>query len=78
VLARSVGDTGASVALVGSGSATAYDLVPGGTWTRLPGPPSGTVALGPMTITGALSAPSATRWVKMQTTQVSLAFGSSG
>jgi hypothetical protein len=98
VLATSVGNTGAIVALVGTRSTpTAYDLVPGGKWTRLPAPPSGTVALGPMTLTGALNdpspnalavdgtrlgvyslTPSGTRWVKIQTTQVSLAYGSSG
>jgi hypothetical protein len=98
VLATSVGATGAIVALVGSGSTrAAYALVPGGTWTRLPAPPSGTMALGPMTLTdgfgGALLnaftvngtelgiyalTPSGTRWVKSQTTQVSLAYGSSG
>jgi hypothetical protein len=98
VLATSVGATGAIVALVGSKSSpTAYALVPGGSWMRLPAPPSGTIALGPMTPTAgfggpSLSAfavhgtqldvyaltPSGTRWVKSQTTQVSLAYGSSG
>jgi hypothetical protein len=98
VLATSVGSTGAIVALVGSRSTpTAYDLVPGGKWTRLPAPPPGTLALGPMTPTdgfggASLNAftvhgtelgvytltPSGTRWVKAQTTQVSLAYGSSG
>jgi hypothetical protein len=98
VLATSVGATGATVALIGSGSTrAAYALVPGGAWTRLPAPPSGTMALGPMTLTdgfgGALLnsftvdgtqlgvyalTPSGNRWVKSQTTQVSLAYGSSG
>jgi len=97
VLATSVGPTGAIVALVGSRSTpTAYALVPGGPWMRLPTPPSGTIAVGPMTLTDGFGGPllnafavhgtqlevyaltpSGSRWVKSQTTQVSLAYGSS-
>jgi hypothetical protein len=97
VLATSVGNAGAIVALVGSRSTpTAYALVPGGTWMRLPPPPSGTIAVGPMTLTDGFGGPllslfavdgtqlrvyaltpAGTRWVKSQTTQVSLAYGSS-
>jgi hypothetical protein len=98
VLSTSVGDTGALAAVVSSRSVpTAYDLVPGGRWTRLPAPPSGTVALGPVTLTRAPSGasldaftvdgtelgiytltPSGAGWVKIQTSQVPLAYGSSG
>ena len=95
ILATSVGQSGALVAVVGSRSApSAYDVVPGGRWTRLPAPPLGTVALGPMALASAPTldafavdgtelsvyalSPSGARWVKSQTTQVSLAYGSSG
>lgn len=49
VLATSVGSTGTVAVEVGPKSApVGYDLVPGGTWIRLPSLPAATVALGPI------------------------------
>jgi hypothetical protein len=98
LLASSVGATGTVAVVVGTKSApVAYDLVPGGAWTRLPPLPPGTNALGPLetgvglggptldAFTVAATAlgvyaltPSGTEWAKVQSTQITLAYGSSG
>jgi hypothetical protein len=98
LLASSVGAGGTVAVMVGPKSApVAYDLEPGGAWTRLPPLPPATSALGPLeaavglggasldafTVAGtalgvyALT-PSGATWAKVQSTQVPLAYGSSG
>ncbi len=97
LLASSVGVAGTVAVMVGPKSApVAYDLVPGGPWTRLPALPPATSALGPLepgislggpsldafTVAGAeldvyALSPSGTAWVKVQSGQVPLAYGSS-
>jgi hypothetical protein len=98
LLASSVGATGTVAVVVGTKRApVAYDLVPGGAWTRLPPLPPATSALGPLepgvgfggptldaftvarTELGVYAlTPSGTTWAKVQSTQVPLAYGSSG
>jgi hypothetical protein len=59
LLASSVGPGGTVAVVVGPKSApVAYDLVPGGAWTRLPPLPPATTALGPLEAAVGLSGPS--------------------
>jgi hypothetical protein len=99
LLASSVGAAGTVAVLVGPARApVAYDLSPGGRWTRLPPLPPATRALGPLetgvgfggsvidafTVSGGTElgvyalTPSGTSWAKVQSTEVPLAYGSSG
>jgi hypothetical protein len=59
LLASSVGPGGSAAVVLGSKSApVAYDLVPGGAWTRLPPLPPATSALGPLQAAVGLGGPS--------------------
>jgi hypothetical protein len=59
LLASSVGPDGTVAVVVGPKSAPiAYDLVPGGAWTRLPSLPPATSALGPLKAAVGLGGPS--------------------
>jgi hypothetical protein len=100
VRASAVGLGGSVSVLFGStSSVSAAEIPAGGTWTALPAPPAGTVALAwvsptPTSFVGiALDAlgvvggtelrayalsPAGTKWVLAQSTQVPLAYGSSG
>jgi len=93
VLATAVGSSGMLAVLVRSGTGlVAADVSPGGAWIRLPKPPGGTVALAAagsglsvldaFTVHGSsLSVfsltPSRSAWTIAQSSQVSLAYGSS-
>jgi hypothetical protein len=98
VLASSVSIDDALAVLLGasSGRSVAFDVVSGGTWSRLPPLPSRTTALaapaGPSTMgsdavdaftvnRGSLGVfaltPSGTAWVRLQSSQIDLAYGSS-
>ena len=98
VLATALGSNGLLAVLTRTTNARQVETVgPGRTWTTLPTPPAGVVALAwsaPVANSGASSADafavngtvltvfaltaSGTRWAKVQTTRVPLAYGSSG
>ena len=98
LLATAVDPAGAlAVLLATSHGETVDDITPGGSWTPLPRPPRGSVALAPAATPAVLGAsafdvftvsgtdlgvfaltPAGTGWVKVQTSRVALAYGSSG